>query len=77
MPGKFYLWILTKSDRNCYMADTKKKDHPDAEPKFIISNDEMERLKRDIYRSDVEKFHLFTQMLRTNNLLKKAKITHK
>jgi hypothetical protein len=39
--------------------------------------DEMERLKRDIYRSDMEKLSLFTHMLRRNALFKKAKISHK
>lgn len=38
---------------------------------------ERERLKRDIYRSDIEKLQLFTQMLRQNALFKKAKIIHK
>jgi len=38
---------------------------------------ETERLKRDIYRSDIEKLQLFTKMLRTNQLLKKAVIRHK
>jgi hypothetical protein len=38
---------------------------------------EKERLRRDIYRSDMEKLRLFTQMLRTNALYKKAKISHK
>ena len=41
------------------------------------SQGEIDRLKRDIYRPDMEKLKLFTQMLRTNALLKKAKITHK
>ena len=36
-----------------------------------------ERLKRDIYRPDMEKLQLFTKMLRTNALLKKAIIRHK
>jgi len=38
---------------------------------------EMDRLKRDIYRPDMEKLKLFTQMLRANALFKKAKVTHK
>lgn len=38
---------------------------------------EVVRLRRDIYRPDMEKLKLFTQMLRTNALFKKAKITHK
>ncbi|HEY4875491.1 MAG TPA: hypothetical protein VIH86_07965 [Puia sp.] len=38
---------------------------------------EIGRLRRDIYRPDMEKLKLFTQMLRTNALFKRAKITHK
>lgn len=38
---------------------------------------EEERLRRDIYRSDLEKFQLFTRMLRRNELFKKAVIKHK
>jgi len=37
---------------------------------------ETERLRKDIYRSDMEKLQLFTRMLRTNQLLKKAAIHH-
>ena len=43
----------------------------------ISTIDEQEKLRRDIYRPDIEKLHLFTQMLRMNALFKKAKITHK
>jgi len=39
--------------------------------------DEQERLRRDIYRPDIEKLHLFTQMLRVNALFKKVKVIHK
>jgi len=42
-----------------------------------ISEAEKERLRRDIYRSDMDKLRLFTQMLKTNALFKKAKISHK
>jgi hypothetical protein len=38
---------------------------------------ETERLKKDIYRPDIEKLQLFTKMLRTNQLFKKAIIRHK
>ena len=38
---------------------------------------EIQRLRQDIYRSDMEKLKLFTQMLRANALFKKAKVTHK
>ena len=43
----------------------------------IVTESETERLKRDIFRPDMEKFRLFTQMLRTNAIYKKAKITHR
>lgn len=38
---------------------------------------EMERLIENVYRPDIEKLHLFTQMLRMNSLFKKAKVVHK
>lgn len=38
---------------------------------------EVDRLRRDIYRPDKEKLKLFVQMLQTNALFKKVKITHK
>ena len=43
----------------------------------ISAEQEIERLRRDIYRPDMEKFFLFTKMLRTNALYNRAKITHK
>ena len=55
----------------------KKPDNtnkPAKDAKFIT---EEERLRNDIYRPDLEKLHLFTQMLRLNNLFTKARITHK
>jgi hypothetical protein len=42
-----------------------------------ITNEERERIRRDIYRPDIEKLGLFTRMLRQNALFKKAKIIHK
>ncbi|MEO7212682.1 hypothetical protein [Mucilaginibacter sp.] len=53
----------------------QEKTLPTAESLTLIN--ESERLKRDIERPDMEKFRLFTQMLRTNLLLKKAIIRHK
>lgn len=44
---------------------------------FIVKETEEERLRRNIFRSDMEKFRLFTKMLRTSALYKKATITHK
>ena len=43
----------------------------------VSSEQEIERLRRDIYRPDMEKFFLFTKMLRENAMYKRAKITHK
>lgn len=59
---------------------------PEKENKTIVvppvnSNIEIEteeqRLRRNIFRSDMEKFQLFTKMLRANALYKRVKITHK
>jgi len=47
-----------------------------AEIEILPQLSESERLKRDIYRPDIEKLQLFTKMLRTNALLKKAVIKH-
>jgi hypothetical protein len=47
------------------------------EPECLTMVNETERLKKDIYRPDMEKLRLFTKMLRTNALLKKAIIHHK
>ncbi len=41
-----------------------------------VSHTEQERLIADIYRTDMEKFKLFVQMLRRNAMFKKAKVTH-
>jgi hypothetical protein len=38
---------------------------------------EIEKLKENVFRSDKEKFLLFTKMLRRSLMLKKAVITHK
>jgi hypothetical protein len=44
-------------------------------PNSILAEDE--RLRQNIYRPDMEKLMLFTKMLRTNALYKKAVIIHK
>lgn len=38
---------------------------------------EEQRLIDNINRSDIEKLHLFTQMLQINSLFKKVKVIHK
>ena len=44
---------------------------------YITNVSDNERLRRDVFRSDMDKLKLFTKMLRTNNSLNKAVITHK
>ncbi|MHA4895854.1 hypothetical protein ACXZ1K_13960 [Pedobacter sp. PWIIR3] len=44
---------------------------------YINNLTDEERLRRDVFRSDMDKLRLFTEMLRTNKILKKAVITHK
>ena len=46
-------------------------------PSVLTTETETERLKRDIYRSDMEKFRLFTNMIRTNAVYSRIKVTHK
>ena len=55
-----------------------EKDTSNTKPVTVLVHmSEEDRLRRDIYRPDMEKLQLFTKMLRTNALLKKAIITHK
>ena len=53
------------------------KNNPDNKNTPAIILTEKERLRQNIYRSDMDKFRLFTRMLRTNALYKKAVVTHK
>jgi hypothetical protein len=46
-------------------------------PASAMTDPEKERIRRDVYRSDLEKLKLFTRMLKQNALFKKAKVTHK
>jgi len=55
----------------------EKKEEPISKGESPVTLTETERLKRDIYRPDMEKFRLFTHMLRTNALLKRVVIRHK
>jgi hypothetical protein len=43
----------------------------------VLIETEMDRLRRDVYRSDMEKFLLFTKMLRANKMYARVKVTHK
>jgi hypothetical protein len=42
-----------------------------------VEAQEEARLQKAISRTDMEKFRLFTRMLRVNAMYKRAKITHK
>jgi len=55
----------------------EKKKESDINSAHLLANNEKEQIKRDMYRSDIEKLRLFTRMLRQNALFKKAKIIHK
>jgi hypothetical protein len=55
----------------------EKKSANRAVENSTLNEEEIERLRRDIYRPDMDKLRLFTQMLRVNTLFKKAKVTHK
>ena len=44
---------------------------------IILSELEKERLRKDVFRPDMEKFQLFTNMLRTNKMYNGVKVTHK
>ena len=48
------------------------------QPVYIgfVQKSEDEKLKEDIFRSPVDKLHLFTRMLKREALYKKAKISH-
>jgi len=43
----------------------------------FVHKSEIEKLKENVFRSDKEKFILFTKMLKRSSMLKKAIITHK
>lgn len=55
------------------MADNEKS----VKTMVIEGLSETDRLKRNMYRSDMEKFRSFTKMLRRGVMLKKAIIRHK
>jgi len=52
----------------------KTKKSPQAELKQLS---DLDRLRTDVYRSDMEKFRLLMDMFRRNAMLKKAVIRHK
>jgi len=64
---------INKHDIN----DSLPSNNPKVEKKLLVPKTDEERLREDIYRSDMEKLQLFTRMLRRNAMFKNAKITHK
>ncbi len=59
------------------MSDKVNRENKVLPKVMDISGDELERIKRNVYRSDLEKLQLFTQMLRRNYYYKRAKVIHK
>jgi hypothetical protein len=57
------------------MPEKRKESGENIVP--IITESESERIRRDIYRSDIEKLKLFTRMLKQNTLFKNARVIHK
>ena len=53
------------------------KSNPDNKKTQATPHTKKKRPLQNIYRPDMEKLRLFTKMLRTNALYKKAKVTHK
>jgi hypothetical protein len=63
--------------KTCFIMAAEKKSAHSVIETSTSNKGEIERLRRDVYRPDMEKLRLFTQMLRVNTLFKKAKVTHK
>jgi hypothetical protein len=59
------------------MPTRKNPDKKVAKSLPLIKDADTERLRQNIYRSDMEKLALFTKMLRRNALYNKASVTHK
>ena len=59
------------------MPTIKNTDKKVATRLPLVKDADTERLRQNIYRSDMEKLALFTKMLRRNALYKKASVIHK
>jgi len=72
-------YLIRKLHHINRMIEMKKGENHilNTEANFITYASESERLRKDVFRSDMDKLRLFTKMLRRNSLLKKAKISHK
>lgn len=71
----WYKNIFLEKEYKHIQASNNKLEEPSAVYGFV-SKSEDEKLREDIFRSDIEKLQLFTRMLRRNASLKKAVITH-
>jgi hypothetical protein len=58
------------------MTRKKPENRKEATHAAQLTEKESEQLRKDIFRSDMEKLKLFTEMLRKEALFKKAVITH-
>ena len=65
--------MLRKKNKHIDQLNMVEENSP---PYGFVAKSEEEKLKEDIFRSDIEKLQLFTLMLRRNASLKKAIITH-
>ena len=59
------------------MAQSKQDQETNKVKTTISTESEIERLRRDVYRSDKEKFQLLVQMFHANAMYNRAKVTHK
>lgn len=66
---RYIIQVIMKKEPNNILKESSET--------YIVNVSDDERLRRDVFRSDMDKLKLFTKMLRTNSVLKKAIITHK
>jgi hypothetical protein len=64
-------------DSNKQTDEVEKQESQQAFMRTFSSQEEAElfRLKRDMERSDIEKFHMFCRMIRIGKMLSPAKIS--
>ena len=67
---------MTKKKKNSTTAGNIL-NNKDSSTYGFANKPEIEKLKEDVFRSDKEKFFLFTRMLKRNATLRKAVINHK
>ena len=58
------------------MSSSENKSDQLAQNSIVVESEE-DRLRRNIYLPDKEKYQMFVAMLRRNVMLKRAKVTHK